>query len=371
VRLRRRCSAQRLQQWAMEAATYWGGKMVTVSEVVVGIKSQGADDTKEDLEGVTDQTEETTDALEEQSDEMTEMAQSFSGALQAATVGLAAASAGLLSQVPVLGQLFDSLFAIVNAVALQMDQVLRPVLGRVSKFFFSLSDTVANFNGIAGDLVGIVGSILTFLGAVVAPVALLLQQFGLLSGVVSAFTTAGSVLVGVLGTIAGAISLPAVAVAALATAIATAIAVILTDFRGWRTKGIKIIKDLWNRLKEIVGAGVDRIKEFGSNMFQAGKALIGRLIDGIISAKNRVVNAVQDIIASTPLPDLGVSVGGGGGGGSFSGGSSGGTSSGGSSGGSLPGGNSGSTKVFLNGREVGRGTNSERFDESARRGQTF
>ena len=119
----------------MEAATYWGGKMVTVSEVVVGVRSQGADDTKEDLEGVTDQTEKTTDKLEEQSEEMTEFAQEFSGALQAATVGLAAASAGLLSQVPVLGELFDGLFAIVNAVGIQMDQFLRPVHGSVSQFF--------------------------------------------------------------------------------------------------------------------------------------------------------------------------------------------------------------------------------------------
>jgi len=29
------------------------------------------------------------------------------------------------------------------------------------------------------------------------------------------------------------------------------------------------------------------------------------------------------------------------------------------------------TKLFIDGREAGRGTQSERFDESARRGQTF
>ena len=103
--------------------------MVTVSEVVVGLRSDGAEDTKDDLEGVSDQTEETTQQLDEQSEQMTELAQGFAGALEAATVGLLAASAGLLSQVPILGQLFDGLFAIVQAVALQMDQVLRPCLG--------------------------------------------------------------------------------------------------------------------------------------------------------------------------------------------------------------------------------------------------
>ena len=344
--------------------------MVTVSEVVVGLRAEGAEDTKDDLEGVSDKTEETTQQLDEQSESLTELAQSFSGALQAATVGLAAASAGLLSQIPVLGQVFDSLFAVVQALALSMDSVLRPVLGPVSRGFFAIAQGINKLSGPANAILGI----LTTLSAIIIGVQAAALQFTgsliSLSAVWGALTTAGSAVVGILSAIAGAISLPAVAVAALVAAIGAAIAVILTDFRGWRTQGIKIIKDLWRRLKQIVLAGVNRIKEFGSNMFQAGIGLIDRLVAGIISAKNKVINAVQDIIASTPLPNLGVgaNVGTAGVSGSLGSGSTSGTSS---SSRTLPGSQTTTTQVFLDGRQIGQGTSGERFDESARRGQTF
>jgi hypothetical protein len=322
------------------------------------------------LEGLSDSTEEVTQNLDEQTEQLTDFAQSWSGALTAVTVGLLAATGGLLSQIPLVGQAFDGLFAILQAVALQIDQVLRPAFGFLPGLFFKIASVIGNANGVLGDLIGLFSIIVPVVLAAAGVVLVLLAKFLGLKTAIATLIGAGGLLISMLSAVAGSISLPAVAVAALVAAIGAAIAVILTDFRGWRTKGIKIIKDLWSRLKQIVLAGVNRIKEFGSNMFQAGIGLIDRLVAGIISAKNKVINAVQDIIASTPLPNLGVgaNVGTAGVSGSLGTGSTSGTSS---SGRTLPGSQTTTTQVFLNGRQLGQGTSGERFDESARRGQTF
>jgi len=368
--------------------------MVTVSEVVVGLRSEGAEDTKDDLEGVSDKTEETTQQLDEQSESLTELAQSFSGALQAATVGLAAASAGLLSQIPVLGQVFDSLFAVVQALALSMDSVLRPVLGPVSRGFFAIAQGINKLSGPANAILGI----LTTLSAIIIGVQAAALQFTgsliSLSAVWGALTTAGSAVVGILSAIAGAISLPAVAVAALVAAIGAAIAVILTDFRGWRTKGIKIIKGLWDTITNKVSSGVQSIKDFGSDMLQAGKDLIDELVAGIEQKISDVKDAAKDVAekideylpgspAETgPLSDLDKT--GPGLVDEFAGGitsnlgrlKNAGQQAANAADGrggqrTLPGSQTTTTQVFLNGREIGQGTSGERFDESARRGQTF
>jgi len=371
--------------------------MVTVSEVVVGLRSEGAEDTKDDLESVNDQTEETTQALDAQSEEMSDLAQSFSGALSAAAVGLAAASAGLLSQVPVLGQVFDGLFAIVQAVALQMDQVLRPVLGPLSKAMFGVAQSISSAEGTAGDLIGVFGSIVAAIGAAISAVGGFVAAaaaIGKGGAAIAALKTAVGIIGGIMSTIAGAISLPAVAVGALVAAIAAAIAIIITDFRGLRTKGIKIIKGLWDTITDKVSSGVQSIKNFGSNMLQAGKDLINELVSGIRNKISEVKDAAKEVAAELrqylpgspaetgPLSDLDKT--GPGLVDEFAGGitSSLGTignagqqaanaADGRGGGRTLPGSQTTTTQVFLNGRQIGQGTSGERFDESARRGQTF
>jgi len=368
--------------------------MVTVSEVVVGLRSDGADDTKDDLQEVSDQTEETTQQLDEQSEQMTELAQGFAGALEAATVGLLAASAGLLSQVPILGQLFDGLFAIVQAVALQMDQVLRPVLGPLSKKMFGLAQSISSAEGTAGDIIGVLGTVVAVLGTIVGAVASAAVALGQGGALVSAASTAASVIAGVVGTIISVIGGVPVAIAAIVAAIVAAIAVILTDFRGWRTKGIKIIKGLWDTITDKVSSGVQSIKNFGSNMLQAGKDLINELVSGIRNKISEVKDAAKEVAAELrqylpgspaetgPLSDLDKT--GPGLVDEFAGGitSSLGTignagqqaanaADGRGGGRTLPGSQTTTTQVFLNGRQIGQGTSGERFDESARRGQTF
>jgi len=327
----------------------------------------------------------------DQASAMEDLSSEFAGALQVAAVGLAAASASLLSQVPVVGQLFDSLFAVVQAVAFQMDNVLRPVLGPISEGFFNLAGAISGLEGPVGTVVGILGTLVAaasgVVGAIVGLNSVGLTSIGILAGLKSIAAVVG----GALATLAGAISLPAVAVAALAVAIGTALAVILTDFRGLRTKAIDIITDWVGSAVDLVSEFISDIVSFGSKIFRAGVGLINSFIDGIKNRASALLDTVRGIMSDVrdffpfspaetgPLSDLdqtgpalinefatginserkqatsatGSAMG----------------SSGGNS--RLPRARNTTTKLFIDGREAGRGTQKERFDESARRGQTF
>jgi len=392
--------------------------MVTVSELVVAIRGEGIDQTQEDLEGMEESVEESTESMSEQATALEDLSEEFAGALSVAAVGLAVAAGSLLSQVPVIGQLFDSLFAVVQAVAFQMDQVLRPVLGPISRGFFQLAGAISSLDGPLGTIVGIFGSLVAFIGTVVAPVALLLSKFGLLSGVVAKLSGALAVVKAGLVAVAGAISLPAVALGALIAGIAALIAIALTDFRGWRTKAIEIISGLvsgllerWrgftDNLQTVLNTLIDKaVTKFlmlkgelvkwaaglASDAFTWGMDFVDAFVGGIETMIGRVRQAaanlaetVREYLPSSPakvgpLSDLDqtgpalidefaggirqrsgeVSEATGGAMRSSEGDST-----------RLPRPRNQTTKLFIDGREAGRGTQSERFDESARRGQTF
>jgi len=368
--------------------------MTTVSEVVVGLRSEGAEDTKDDLEGVSEQTEETTQQLQAQSDQMTELAQSFSGALKAATVGLAVASAGLLSQVPILGQAFDGLFAIVNSVALAMDTVLRPVLTPLTNKMFELSQAINESNAPIKTLLGILAAV----GAVIAGV--LLGPVGVLGAAIAGLVT-GAGLAAVnfekfkkaVTRVANFIAKRAPpAIKAFATEINELAGKVLTELENrldavnWEQVGKKIMRRLidatvkfakfakdvidkidWEKrgkqIARVLRKGIIALKDI---MKGAGKILMDALIAGIDSKTDDLQQDINDV-ASTFNVIPGVS------------GvqpfqttaNNGGTSSASSSSRTLPGSQTTTTQVFLNGRQIGQGTSGERFDESARRGQTF
>jgi len=339
------------------------------------------------LQGVSDQTEETTQQLDAQSEQMTELAQSFSGALQAATVGLAAASAGLLSQVPVLGQVFDGLFAIVQALALTMDSVLRPVLGPVSRAMFGIAQSISKLSGPAKTIVGVLVTIASVIAGVVAAAFTLGSGFATLSSIWSALVAAGSFVVGILGTIAGAISLPAVAVAALALAIGAFIAGMITNFGGFRDKVLSILSTLASKfvsgfksflqdpigfISDFISAVVDLL--FNTDWLGLGGKVGSAIVSGLkskLGLGGEGDGGALDFNTKDILPDVDTSF------------SSAGNYEFGKSfkkqrnmemtepNTQLPGSGKSITEVYLDGRQIGQGTSGERFDESARRGQTF
>ena len=130
-----------------------------VQELVVRAVPEGVSDTVDGLGEMTDQVEDSTDQMDEQASSMADLSKEFAGGVKTAAVGLAVAAGSLLSQVPVLGEVFDGLFAIVEAVAFQMDSVLRPALSGVTDFLFDIADAIFEADGGFGDIIGTLASV--------------------------------------------------------------------------------------------------------------------------------------------------------------------------------------------------------------------
>ena len=116
--------------------------MANAAEVVVRAKPEGIDETKEEVEGLSDSLEETTEGMESQAGRLAGFSKQFAGAMSAATTGLALAATSLLAKTPIIGELFEGLGSVIDAVALTLDRVLRPALAPVGDALFDLSDAI-------------------------------------------------------------------------------------------------------------------------------------------------------------------------------------------------------------------------------------
>lgn len=128
--------------------------MATAEELLVAIRSEGVDETRQDLEGVESAMEDTAESAGDSAAELEGFSERFSGAMSAAVAALAIGAAGLLAQVPVLGEAFSGLAAIVGALAFQMDGVLRPVLTPLTNGFFEVANMIYEADGATGALIG-------------------------------------------------------------------------------------------------------------------------------------------------------------------------------------------------------------------------
>ena len=133
--------------------------MPTAEELIVAIKSEGVGETQEDLEGVESSMEDTADAAGDSADQLEGFSERFAGAMGAAVAALAVGAAGLLAQVPVLGEAFSGLAAIVDAVSFQMDSVLRPAMSDVTDTLFEIANAIFEADGSLADLIGTLGTL--------------------------------------------------------------------------------------------------------------------------------------------------------------------------------------------------------------------
>jgi len=364
--------------------------MVTAEELVVAIRSEGVGKTQDQLEGVEQSMEDTADSAGESAEELEGFSERFAGAMSAAVAALAVGAAGLLSQVPVLGELFGGLAAVVSALAFQMDGVLRPVLTPVTNALFELANAVFEADGIIGDIIGVLATV----ASVLAVVGFAAAKLGVTWGAV---TAAASTVASVLGTIAavvagviGGISALTAALVAAVVAIVAFAAAYLTNWRGVRDKTNAIIGQIIDfvvsgfkkfgtmalkALGGFVDQGVRAFNEFAAavsewaaglaeDAFEWGKNLIENFIRGIRAIIGRLRGFLSDLgeigaNVGIDIPDLG-SLGGGGGGGSGGGGN-----------GRLPfrGGNTTATGAQIDGRQLSESTGRYRADPSRRRGQ--
>ena len=118
------------------------GNMVNAEELVVSFRAEGADDTVESMEQVEGQLEDTTDQMEDQAEAAEGFTTKFRGAMGALVAGIAVAAGGLLSKVPVLGETFSGFMAIVDKLALSLDETLRPAFSDLRDELFDISDEI-------------------------------------------------------------------------------------------------------------------------------------------------------------------------------------------------------------------------------------
>jgi len=277
----------------------------TVEELIVAMEADGMEDTANQVNQVDDEFEETAGSIDETGDEMEGFSKEFEGAMTAILAGLAVAATGLLSQVPVIGEAFAGLKAILSAVAFQMDQVLRPVITPITDVLFDLADAIYEADGAMGDVIGVIGTIAAVLGLVGGTVLSVIQLFYGFSGVLTALKVAGSALLSPFKFLGSAIT----GLVSGTTLLAGALGVLLGLF------GVGILEttgflDAVQDLGDTIGQRMpSALKDFSVALIGAflgpftilGAAIRGFvqgfLNDGLVGGLNGAVQGVQDALS--------------------------------------------------------------------------
>ena len=361
--------------------------MVTAEELTVAIRSEGVSETQDDLEGVERSMDDTASSAGDSAEELEGFSKRFQGAMSAAVAALAVGAAGLLSQVPVIGEVFSGLAAIVSALAFQMDGVLRPVLSPLTDLFFSIADGIFAAEGAFGSLLGAVTSVLAILGVLIPVIA----KVGSFLGV---WVSTGAGVLAILGKIGAAVGALIGIVGGLPIALVGAVAAIAAFAAAYALNlgGVRDTTDaIWDDIKTTVVQGALRLaaqalsaigdfaddvegtftgiastlsswaSDLASDAYGWGRSLIQRFIAGIQSAIARVRDFLGDLRSiggriGIDVPDLG-GLGGGGGG-----------SGGGGSGRPRFGGSGSRGGQTIDGRQITESTGRYRADSGRRRG---
>jgi len=264
---------------------------------------------------------------------MSSFAESFQGSMGAILAGLSIAAGGLLSQVPVIGEAFAGLRAIVDAVALRLDSVLRPVFGPITDKLFQLANAIIQADGKMGLFVDTILVIITALGTIAGIIATVSAVATVLAGTFATIVSVGGTIVTILGSVGAAIlSLPVVLAAAIA-ALAGFVLAYITNWKGTRDKTNEIINRIIylvrNGFRVMLGKARKLLKKFVKkakkkfnkvktntvNTFndlidsalQFGKDLVSEFADGIrdkigdaIAAASELASEVRDRLPGSP-----------------------------------------------------------------------
>lgn len=260
--------------------------MPTAEELVIEIQSTGVSETKDKLEGVEDSMEETAEQAGDSAEELDGFSEKFAGAMQAAVAALAVGTAGLASQVPVVGELFAGLMAIMEAIGLQIDSLLRQLgLSGLAGVFFTVSRMILEADGALGDFIGVLGTLLTILGTVIVPIAALASQLGYAASTTGALVTGAKLLGGALLSLVG---IPALIVAG----IGALVAIIATDFLGIRTKAINAIKGL---IEWFTNLG-SNIASAAGDLASVGAEIASEIAEGFTGLSEDIIDALSGFL---------------------------------------------------------------------------
>jgi hypothetical protein len=263
--------------------------MVTAQELIVAIRSEGVDDTTDDLETMEETFTDTSDSAQDTSEDLEGFTKRTKGALSAALVGITALGAGLATQIPVLGELSSAFGAVFSAFGLQASQLLRDLgIGRVIDLLFNFSNMVFNAEGALGDLAGA-------LTLVVVGVSALVSSFAGLGLVIPGLTASGAV--GFLSSLASTAVSAATALLSLPVAFAALVAAVV-GFGAAYALGLGNIRE---KTDETATSINQKFKDFAKDVRQELLDLTGGKITGerIISAlKSQFQESKKDGILS-------------------------------------------------------------------------
>jgi len=295
--------------------------MVTAEELVVAIQSEGVGETREDVEAIGESMEETAEESGDAAEELVGFSEDLAGAASAAVGGIALITGGLLSQVPILQEFAAGLGAIISAIGLQIDQLLRDLgADGLTGALFNAANAVVSAKGALGDLAGVFGVILTAAsGAAVGLAAWAIKAKGVI-GAASALAGAVKGAAVTLGSLIAGLSAATVGLAALAAAAVGFVAAYVTNFRGVRDITDKALAGAKQSLLSFAGDLTEWAGNLASDAFNWGRNLVQGFINGIQSLIGRVRSFLGDLrnIGSNvgiSVPSLGGALGGGGGGG--------------------------------------------------------
>lgn len=267
---------------------------------MVKVTPSGVSETTSELQDQQETFEETADTASEQTGKLEAFSERWAGALQVFTAGLAVAAAGLLSQVPVLGEVFAGLEAIITAVALAMDSVLRPVLTPLTKGMFGLADTIAQAEGPWRTLIGVIGTVVSIIGVVIGVLAVLGPVISAVVGAVgtlsSVFTAAAGVIGAIIAILGGPLTLLILAIIGIIAALALAWE---TNFLGIRDVADDVISGvitffeglvnwLTNDLPEAVAGFADTMVAGFQAVLSGAISFAGDFVRTVLQAVSRV-----------------------------------------------------------------------------------
>jgi hypothetical protein len=271
--------------------------MVTAQELIVAIRSEGIRETVGDLQGVEDSMEETKESTADAADQAAGFSQSFKGAMGAAVTALAVGAAGLLSQVPVIGEVFSGLGAVIDSVVVKMDEVLRPVLTPLTNAFFGLAQKISNADGVMGDIIGVVATV----GAVIATLAGAITGVGAAAGTftagLAALSAAATTVAGAIAAVAGTLlSLPVI-LGVLIAAVVGFVAAYILNLGGVRDKTNSILGKVFGFFKSLGADILDWAKSTAATALQKGKDIAGDLLAGIRETGGGIMDWFEGLLS--------------------------------------------------------------------------
>lgn len=137
--------------------------MATIEELVVKARPEGLSETADGFEEMEEGLAETEGQMEDTTSGLEDLQNRWTGLMGALVAGLAVATGGILSQVPVIGEAASGLGAILETLALKIDQDLRPQVSNLTDDFFDLSEDIAEADSSAEALGETLGGLATII----------------------------------------------------------------------------------------------------------------------------------------------------------------------------------------------------------------